>query len=89
MGAERPRRLVRILFGLLAIVVGPCLMLLVAELVARAIDPTRHVKRTVDNLYDEDVGWLLPPGESALRTELEANLATYRAATTQPATGER
>ncbi len=28
---------------------------------------------------------LLPPGDSALRTELETNLATYRAATTQPA----
>ena len=32
---------------------------------------------------------LLPPGESGLRTELETNLATYRAATTQPAAAEQ
>ena len=37
----------------------------------------------------EKVVGLIPPGDSPLRTELEATLARYRAATTQPAAGER
>ena len=53
------------------------------QTLAKAWFDTGSVANAVET--QEKAVSLLPPGESGLRTELEANLATYRAATTQPA----
>ena len=58
----------------------------ILDTLAKAWFDTDDAAKAVETL--ETAVSLLPPGDSALRTELEANLATYRAATTQPAAGE-
>lgn len=55
----------------------------ILDTLARAWFDTGSVANAVET--QEKAVSLLPPGESGLRTELETTLATYRAATTQPA----